>query len=106
MPAKVPVPTTTFEDETNSMFKSQSLPMFYDARSYDVLEWDRLQPRHNRYPRKPLNNVAPLTRAHQISGYSGVIGGDRIQEIDDPTMDFKPSTMVRSEQPKIFSNSM
>lgn len=106
MPAKVPMPSTTFEDETNSIFKSRSLPSFYDVRTYEALEWDRVQPRHSRYPRKPLNALAPLTRANQISGYSGVIGGNLIQEIDDPTVDYKPSTLVRTEQPKIFSNSM
>jgi hypothetical protein len=52
------------------------------------------------YIRKPFESVAPLPRAKQISGYSGSIGGDHLQDIDNPTIDFHPYTIVRTQQPK------
>ncbi len=101
MPPKVPVPITTYEaDGSDPLFKSKSLSSFQDVRTYDVLEWDRVQPRDGHFYRKPFNNVAPLPRAYQISGYSGAISGYHIQDIDNPTVDFKPYKVVRTEQPK------
>jgi hypothetical protein len=78
----------------------------YDVRTYDVLDWDRVQPRNIHSYRKPIANIAPLSRAQQISGYSGSISGSHIQDIDDPTIDFKPYTIVRTEQPKFTINSL
>jgi hypothetical protein len=103
----MPVPLTTYEaDGSDPLFKSASVPSFQDVRTYDILEWDRVQPRDGHFIRKPFNNVAPLPRAQQISGYSGVIGGYHIQDIDNPTIDFKPYTVVRTEQPKFTVNPL
>jgi hypothetical protein len=101
VPSKVPVPLTTYEAYgSDPLLLSRSIPSYNDSRAYEVLEWDRAQPRNGHYARKPFDNVAPLRRAQQISGYSGSIGGDHIQDIDNPSIDFKPYTIVRTEQPK------
>jgi hypothetical protein len=47
-----------------------------------------------------------LPRAKHISGYSGSIGGYNIQDIDNPTVDFQPYTVVRTEQPKFGINPL
>ena len=72
----------------------------------DILEWDRVQLRNVNFYRKPIENVAPLPRAQQISGYSGSIGGYHIQDIDNPRVDFRPYTVVRTEQPKFGINPL
>jgi hypothetical protein len=98
---------TTYEaNGSDPLFKSKSLTSLRDSRTSDILEWDREQSRNVHFYRKPIDNVAPLPRAQQISGYSGSIGGYHIQDIDNPAVDFKPYTVLRTEQPKFAMNSL
>ena len=103
----LPVPLTTYEaNGSDPVFKSKSLPSFHDSRTSEVLGWDRQQTRNGHFYRKPIDNIAPLSRAYQISGYSGSIGGSNILDIDNPTVEFKPYTILRTEQPKYAMNSL
>jgi hypothetical protein len=103
----LPVPLSTYEaDGSDPLLKVHHASSLLDARSRNILEHDRTQTRNIQYYRKPINNVAPLPRAQHISGYSGSIGGEQIQEIDNPTVDFKPLTVVRSDQPKFGVNPL
>lgn len=105
LPSKLPLPTSTFEaDGSDPVLKSQHAPSLLDARSRTILDHDRTQTRQINFYRKPVENIAPLPRAQQISGYSGCIGGENIREIDNPTVEFKPFTVVRTEQPKFGVN--
>ncbi len=88
------------------MLASKHLPSLNDSRTREILEWDRVQMRNVNFYRKPIDNIAPLPRAQQISGYSGTIGGDLIQDIDNPNIDFKPYTILRTEQPKFGINPL
>lgn len=101
------MPLTTYEaDGSDAILKSEHAPSLLDARSRDILEYDRAQMRNVNFYRKPIANVAPLPRAQHISGYSGSIGGYHIQDIDDPTVEFKPFTVVRTDQPKFGVNPL
>ncbi|CAF1293835.1 unnamed protein product [Rotaria magnacalcarata] len=105
LPPKLPVPLASLEAYgTGPSFKPRRRPIRYDTRNLKILDWDRTEPRHANYGRKPFNNVAPLTRAQQIPGYSGSIGGYNLQDIDNPEIAYEPYTVVRTEQPK-FSMS-
>ena len=107
LPTKLAMPLTTYEaDGSDPVLKSEHPPSLLDARSRDILEYDRAQMRNVNFYRKPIANVAPLPRAQHISGYSGSIGGALIQDIDDPTVDFKPFTVVRTDQPKFGINPL
>ena len=104
---KLPIPPTTYEAEgSDPILKSKYAPSLNDCRTRDVLEWDRVQSRTPNFYRKPIENVAPLPRAQQISGYSGSIGGYHIHDIDNPNVDFQPYTVVRTEQPKFGINPL
>jgi hypothetical protein len=106
-PSKLSVPLTTYEaNGSDPILKSQSFPSLHDVRTFDILNWDRVQLRNVRYYQKPIANIAPLPRAQQISGYSGSIGGYNIQDIDDPTVGFQPYTVLRTEMPKVLMNSV
>lgn len=107
LPPKLPIPMTTYEvNGSDPVLKPKRASSIHDSRTRRMLEWDRVESRNVNFYRKPLENVAPLPRAQQISGYSGCIGGYHIQEIDNPTVDFKPLTLVRSEQPKFGINPL
>jgi hypothetical protein len=107
LPSKLPVPLKTHEaNGSDPVLQSKELPSLNDARTREILEWDREQMRNVNFYRKPIDNVAPLPRAHQISGYSGSIGGYYIQDIDNPTVDFQPYTVLRTEQPKFGINPL
>lgn len=104
---KLPIPPTTYEAEgSDPVLRSKHAPSLNDSRTRDILEWDRVQSRTPNFYRKPIENVAPLPRAQQISGYSGSIGGYHIHDIDNPNVDFKPYTVVRTEQPKFGINPL
>ncbi|CAF3588534.1 unnamed protein product [Adineta steineri] len=105
VPPKLSMPSSTYEVHgSDPVLQSKRLISLQDARTRQILEWDRVQLRNLNFYRKPLENVAPLPRANHISGYSGSIGGDNIQDIDNPTVDFQPYTLVRNEQPKFGIN--
>ena len=104
--SKAPTQSSTFEGHgSNPLLESRSLPSFFDDRTFPILNWDRAQTRNAYYVRKPFQNVAPLPRAQQISGYSGSIGGANLQDIDNPSVNFQPYTVLRTEQPKVTINS-
>ncbi|CAF1053580.1 unnamed protein product [Rotaria sordida] len=105
LPSKLPVPLTTYEiNGSDPLLKSKGHLSLDDKRTCDILQWDRLQSRNIHYNQKPFLNVAPLSRAQQISGYSGSIGGYNIHDIDNPEVDFQPYTILRTEQPKFTLN--
>ncbi|CAF1295446.1 unnamed protein product [Rotaria sp. Silwood1] len=105
LPPKLPVPLTTYEvNGSDPLLKSKSHSSFLDSRTCNILQWDRVQSRNIHYNQKPFNNVEPLPRAQQIPGYSGSIGGYNLQDIDNPEIDFKPYTVLRTEQPKFSLN--
>ena len=105
LPPKLPVPVSTYEaDGSDPVLKTPHASSLLDQRSRTILDYDTIQPRHPIFYRKPIENIAPLPRAQHISGYSGCIGGDHIQDIDNPTVDFKPFTILRTEQPKFGQN--
>ena len=102
-----PTPSTTYDtDDINSRFKSKSLSSLYDKRTWEVLDWDHQQTRNVYFDRTRMYNVPPLPRAEQISGYSGSIDGNHIQDIDNPKVDFKPYTKLRTKQPKVSLTPM
>ena len=104
---KIPIPRSTYEAEgSDPVLRSKTVDSLNDSRTRDILEWDRVQSRTPNFYRKPVENVAPLPRAQHISGYSGCIGGYHIQDIDNPNVDFKPYTVVRTEQPKFGINPL
>lgn len=84
--------------------KSKISSSAFDIRTCKTLAWDQIQTRNTLYNLKPFNNVAPLSRVQQIPGYTGSFGGDNLQDIDNPDIDFKPYTIVRTEQPKFSIN--
>lgn len=105
LPPKLPVPLSTYEaDGSDPVLKTEHAPALPDARSRTILDHDRTQTRQINFYRKPIENVAPLPRAQQISGYSGCIGGEQIQDIDNPAIPFKPFTVLRTDQPKFGAN--
>jgi len=107
LPPKIPIPSTTYEAEgCDPVLQSKHLVSLNDSRTRDILQWDRVQSRKGHFYRKPINNVAPLPRAHQISGYSGSICCYYIQDSDNPTVDITPYTLFRTEQPKFGINPL
>jgi len=107
LPPKLPTPASTYEaDGSDPVLQTKHVPSLNDSRTREILEWDRVQTRNINFYRKPIENVAPLPRARQISGYSGSIGGYDIQDIDNPNVQFTPYTVVRSEQPKFGINPL
>ncbi|XP_066547267.1 protein SPMIP7 [Amia ocellicauda] len=62
--------------------------------------WDRLQLRIPNIVRKPVTFVSPCPRTGQIPSYSGTIGAENLDEVDNPDADFLPFTVLRTVQPQ------
>ncbi|XP_069768113.1 protein SPMIP7 isoform X3 [Narcine bancroftii] len=62
--------------------------------------WDKSQSRPSSTGAKPVNFTSPFPRIHQIPLYSGSIGGNNLEDVDNPYTEFIPFTILRSKEPR------
>lgn len=102
-PAKQWAPTTTAED------KPDQISQRWQNKRYDskAQEWqavgrglDWFLPRKCYYKDQPINFSSPCPRRDQIPLYSGCIGAENLDEMDNAQQPFKPYTVMRSAVPK------
>ncbi|XP_076465540.1 protein SPMIP7-like [Babylonia areolata] len=62
--------------------------------------WDWFQKRHGYYKTQPINFASPCPRVHQIPLYGGCIGGQNLEEVDNPGEPFHPFTIKRVSLPR------
>ncbi|XP_074659641.1 protein SPMIP7-like [Tubulanus polymorphus] len=95
--------THTLEDKPD-MISQRWRNKRYDSAAKDWQlagkEWDQYQTREGHYENRPVTFCEPLVRAQQIPGYSGFIGSNDKDAIDNATERFQPHTVKRNEQPK------
>ena len=83
---------TTYEPYiSDPFFKSHSCSSLYDTRAPDVIDWDRTQPRHIEYYRKPIGNIPLSFRTKHASS-------------DDTHKMQNFNTLLQSKQPKYTTN--
>ncbi|XP_067854757.1 protein SPMIP7 [Heptranchias perlo] len=62
--------------------------------------WDKSQSRPSSAIAKPINFTSPFPRIHQIPLYSGSIGGNNLEDVDNPYTEFTPFTVHRTQKPR------
>ncbi|XP_030065379.1 protein SPMIP7 isoform X2 [Microcaecilia unicolor] len=62
--------------------------------------WDRFQTRPLHTGGRPVTFVSPSPRIYQIPLYSGCIGGENLEYMDNPSANFVPVTILRTPQPR------
>nr|XP_033786371.1 spermatogenesis-associated protein 48 [Geotrypetes seraphini] len=62
--------------------------------------WDRFQTRPFHVDGRPVTFVSPCQRIYQIPLYSGCIGAENLEDIDNPSANFVPITVLRTPQPQ------
>lgn len=101
LPKKLHAPTTTYEKQADPIKHSDQEEHRTQIWQTSIgSTWDRRQERFYHLSKEPVRFVAPLTRAKQIPGYSGCIGGKNVDSMDDVIEKFEPFTVLRTIQPK------
>ncbi|XP_041039903.1 spermatogenesis-associated protein 48 [Carcharodon carcharias] len=62
--------------------------------------WDKTQSRPFSAAAKPINFTSLFPRIHQIPLYSGSVGGNNLEDVDNPYTEFNPYTVPRTEKPR------
>ncbi|XP_048403771.1 spermatogenesis-associated protein 48 [Stegostoma tigrinum] len=62
--------------------------------------WNKSQSRPFTAAAKPINFTSLFPKIHQIPLYSGSVGGNNLEDRDNPYADFTPFTVPRTEKPR------
>lgn len=103
LPSKLWPPVSTMESKPDNVSQR-----WYNKR-YDqaAQEWqavgrglDMFLPRKGYYQNRPINFSSSCSRVQQIPLYSGCIGAENLEEIDNTNEKFSPYTVKRSAVPR------
>ncbi|XP_070583270.1 protein SPMIP7 isoform X1 [Erythrolamprus reginae] len=67
--------------------------------------WDRFQKRMFTEPQRPINFVSPSSRTQQIPSYTGCIGSENFEDLDNPFVDLITYNRVRTAMPHYVKSS-
>ncbi|XP_034754425.1 spermatogenesis-associated protein 48 [Etheostoma cragini] len=102
LPRRLKAPETTLEkmadpvSERPSSRRYNSQPQLWQSVG---AEWNRQQLRSRNDARKPVSFCSGCPRSGQIPLYTGTIGSENMQNIDNVDEDFHPLTLKRSTVP-------
>ncbi|XP_059139601.1 spermatogenesis-associated protein 48-like [Physella acuta] len=103
LPPRIRPPVSTMEDKPDNVSHRWG-----DKRyAATAQEWqavgpslDRFLPRKGHYKDGPIKFCSPCSRVQQIPLYSGCIGAENLDEVDNEKEKFEPYTVKRNPQPK------
>ncbi|XP_071378678.1 protein SPMIP7 [Centroberyx affinis] len=102
LPRRLRAPDTTLEkmadpvNQRSSCRRYHSQPQLWQSIG---TEWNRLQLRSRSDARKPVSFCSRCSRSGQIPLYSGTIGSENMDNIDNMDEDFHPLTLLRNTIP-------
>ncbi|XP_062972344.1 protein SPMIP7 [Elgaria multicarinata webbii] len=67
--------------------------------------WDRFQKRSFTSPHRPINFVSPCSRTQQLPLYTGCVGAENAEDLDDPDADVIIHGRVRLAKPRYVNSS-
>ncbi|XP_078541960.1 protein SPMIP7 [Lissotriton helveticus] len=106
LPPKITPPALTIDTPADPVWHSQMVEK-YGSKQEMWQEigglWDRFQTRRPLKTIRPVTFISPCPRAHQIPLYTGSIGAENLEDIDNPNEKFFPFTIMRT--PALYSNT-
>ncbi|XP_034966464.1 protein SPMIP7 [Zootoca vivipara] len=106
LPPKVRPPETTAEPRADSV--SQRTKQYEpEAETSQVVGslWDRFQRRDFTSPHKPINFVSPCSRTQHLPLYTGCVGAENPDDLDNPYVDAIFHSRVRNAEPQYVKSS-
>ncbi|XP_051872183.1 spermatogenesis-associated protein 48 [Pristis pectinata] len=105
LPPKVKPADTTQDIQSDPLSRHSALKRFDPSPHVwqavgGLGVWDKSQSRPSSAVAKPLNFTSPFPRIHQIPLYSGSIGGNNLEDVDNPYTEFTPFTVLRTKKPR------
>ncbi|XP_029445612.1 spermatogenesis-associated protein 48 isoform X2 [Rhinatrema bivittatum] len=103
LPPKISPPETTLEkmaDPVSRHFTWKRYKMEPAVWQAVGGIWDRFQTRPFHSGGRPITFVSPSPRICQIPLYSGCIGGENLEDMDNSSANFIPFTILRTPQPR------
>ncbi|XP_028673265.1 spermatogenesis-associated protein 48 isoform X1 [Erpetoichthys calabaricus] len=103
LPQKINPPDTTLEvmaDPISQCFTLRRYEAEPEVWQSIGSAWDRMQLRTPNTVRKPITFISPSVKSLQIPLYSGSVGGENLDDIDNPEKEFSPFTVLRTTKPR------
>ncbi|XP_041366282.1 spermatogenesis-associated protein 48-like [Gigantopelta aegis] len=100
---KVWPPVSTLEDKADPVSQRWNLKRYHPAaQEWQAMGrgWDWFQTRHGYYGNRPVVFCNPLPRTPHIPGYSGCVGAENLEEMDNIQEEFTPFTVKRATVPR------
>ncbi|XP_078145036.1 protein SPMIP7 [Centroberyx gerrardi] len=102
LPRRLRAPDTTLEKMADPVNQRSSCRRYHgQPQLWQSIgtEWNRLQLRSRSDARKPVSFCSRCSRSGQIPLYSGTIGSENMDNIDNMDEDFHPLTLLRNTIP-------
>ncbi|XP_053217864.1 spermatogenesis-associated protein 48 [Podarcis raffonei] len=108
LPPKVKPPDSTLEPRADRVSQRFSMKQYEpEAETSQVVGslWDRFQRRAFISPDKPINFVSPCSRTQHLPLYTGCVGAENPDDLDNPYVDVIVHSRVRNAEPQYVKSS-
>ncbi|XP_006136438.1 protein SPMIP7 [Pelodiscus sinensis] len=102
LPPRVPQPESTLEMMADPISQCFTIKRYDPAPEISQVVgglWDRFQTRSFTSPQKPINFVSPSSRTQHIPLYTGCIGAENVEDLDNASVDVITLGNVRTTKP-------
>nr|XP_020661897.1 uncharacterized protein C7orf72 homolog [Pogona vitticeps] len=108
LPPKVPPPESTLEPKADSVSQCFAMKRYEPVAEISQVVgglWDRFQRRSFTSPHKPINFVSPSSRTEHLPLYTGFVGAENVEDLDNPNVDVIIHSKVRRGKPHYTKTS-
>ncbi|XP_039382691.1 spermatogenesis-associated protein 48 isoform X1 [Mauremys reevesii] len=103
LPPKIPQPESTVEMMADPISQCFTIKRYNPAPEISQVVgglWDRFQTRYFTSPQKPIDFVSPSSRTQHIPLYTGCIGAENFEDLDNASVDVITLGSVRTSKPR------
>ncbi|XP_074842116.1 protein SPMIP7 [Carettochelys insculpta] len=103
LPPKIPHPESTLEMMADPVSQCFTIKRYEPAPEISQIVgglWDRFQTRSFTSPQKPIDFVSPSSRTQHIPLYTGCIGAENLEDLDNASVDVIALGRVRTSKPR------
>ncbi|XP_066487417.1 protein SPMIP7 [Tiliqua scincoides] len=108
LPPKAQPPDSTLERKADEVTQSNTLKQYEPVPEISQVVgglWDRFQKRSFTAPLKPITFVSPYSRTQHIPLYTGRVGAENVDDIDNPYVDLITHGKVQTTKPHYVQSS-
>ncbi|XP_053117338.1 spermatogenesis-associated protein 48 [Hemicordylus capensis] len=108
LPPKPQPPDSTLEPMADCVSQGCTIKQYESVPEISQVVgglWDRFQRRYFISPHKPITFVSPYSRTQHVPLYTGRVGADNVEDLDNPYVDLITHGNVRIAKPRYVESS-